>query len=310
MFSTQYGENFPRFVRCNGFWLALLFWALAVGPRAATAFTSPVDDLGRPVPLAAPAKRVVCIGPGATETIFALGAGGQLVGRDQFSDFPAGVNRIPIAGDFTGPYAEQVVALRADLIVVQGETFDAGRADLWARQCNAPVAILAPRTLPGLETDFRKLGAWLGRADQARALAAGFSDALPRAKPRLAAFIEVERTPLMTAGLGTFLNDAVSRVFINVAVRDYQLRGYQAFNLENLIASQPGIYVVPSFPGSGAALSGTLRQLRSNPVLSKLKCVQSGRVIVIDGDFIERPGPRLAQGIALLARQAALFPDQ
>jgi len=283
-----------------------VFWVQSA--RAAPPFTAPVDDLGRSVPLSHPAKRVVCIGPGATETIFALGAGTQLVGRDQYSDFPPAVSQIPIAGDFTGPYAEKVVALRADLIVVQGETFDAGRADTWAHQCGAPVAVLAPRTLPGLEADFRRLGVWLGRDNKARALSAKFSAALPRTKPRIAAFIEVARTPLMTAGLGTFVNDAVSRVFINVAVRDYHLQGYQAFNLENLVASQPQIYLVPSDPGSGASQASTLEQLRSHPVLSKLKCVQAGWVITIDGDLIERPGPRLAQGIAQLSRQAALFP--
>jgi iron complex transport system substrate-binding protein len=84
--------------------------------------------LGRTITLKSVPQRIVTIGPGATEMIFALGAGSRLVGRDSSSDYPPGqrprgVQGVPVVGDFSGPFVESTVAARPDLIIVQGETY-------------------------------------------------------------------------------------------------------------------------------------------------------------------------------------------
>ncbi|HVF11227.1 MAG TPA: hypothetical protein VNA16_10510, partial [Abditibacteriaceae bacterium] len=72
----------------------------------------PRDDLGRAIKLKSVPRRIVTIGPGATETIFALGAGDRLVGRDSGSDYPPDeVKRVPIVANFAGPFFEKTAAL-------------------------------------------------------------------------------------------------------------------------------------------------------------------------------------------------------
>lgn len=88
---------------------------------AATPTPSPIvmtDGLGRTVTLAAPAQRVVSLAPSNTEILFAVGAGGQVVGRDNFSNYPPEALELPGLGDFMGFSIEQIVALNPDLVLL------------------------------------------------------------------------------------------------------------------------------------------------------------------------------------------------
>lgn len=269
-------------------------------PRTAappvSSFSSPKDDLGREIPLKVTAKRVIVIGPGAIETVFALGAAKQLVGRDDYADFPVEAKKVAIAGNYQGPNVEKSVALRPDLVIVQGETWDKARVEGWEQQIGVPVAALVATDLAGVRRDFVKMGAWLGRDKAAQQLARSLKKIGPSALPTPRAFFEVGRSPLYSAGRGTLIADVMrAGGFGNIAD---DIKGYQPFGLENLISRAPDVYIATSKRPREAAV----RELRANAALSKLKCVQKGAVIVVDGDWLLRPGPRLRLGIQALIR--------
>ena len=255
----------------------------------------PADDLGRAVNLKAPAKRVIVIGPGAIETMFAIGADKQLVGRDNYASVPPAVTKVAIAGDFQGPNVEQAVALRPDLIIVQGETYDQSRAENWQSKIGAPVAILTPHTLQMVRQDILKMGNWTGQTASAQKIAATLKAPAPP-KNRPTAFIEVGRAPLYSAGPDTLVGNIIEAAgFTNAA----QIKGYQPYNIESLLAAPPDFYIATSDKPKAQVVA----QLQKSPTLSKLKCVQMGRVIVVKGDLILRPGPRMKQGIEKLRAQ-------
>lgn len=247
----------------------------------------PRDDLGREVALQAPARRVIVIGPGAIETVFALGLGKLLVGRDDYADFPPEAKSIAIAGNYQGPSVEKSVALRPDLVIVQGETYDPERAGQWQKQIGVPVAILVATDVSGVEKGMQKIAKWLGQ----------------NAKAKPSAFIEIGRSPLYTAGQKTLVGDVLNwSGWKNVA----QVSGYQPYGLESLLAKQPDVYIVPT----KAKREVVVRQLRENAALSQLKCVRQGRIVVIDPDLVLRPGPRLKSGILQLQKEAARLASQ
>ena len=87
-------------------------------PSAAITLT---DGLGRSVILNEAAKRVVSLAPSNTEILFAVGAGEQVVGRDEFSDYPAEAASIESVGGSMGEYSvEAIVALKPDLVLAAG----------------------------------------------------------------------------------------------------------------------------------------------------------------------------------------------
>ena len=266
-------------------------------PPSVSNFVFPDDDLGRPINLKAPAQRVIVIGPGAVETMFAIGAGKQLVGRDGYATVPPAAKNVAVAGDYQGPNVEQSVALRPDLIIVQGETYDKNRVENWQSKIGVPVAALTPTTLQMVRIDIEKIGAWTDKTSQAHKVSATLNIPAPRANgPK--AFIEIERSPLYSAGPNTLVGNVVEAAgFTNVA----QIKGYQPVNIESLLASPPDVYITTS----DKPKTEILAQLRQSPTLSKLDCIREGRVIVINGDLILRPSPRLKQGIEKLKEQVA-----
>src|SRR5215211_6596216 len=81
----------------------------ATATSAALTFT---DGLGRDIQLNGPAQRIVSLAPSNTEILFAIGAGAQVVGRDEFSDFPPEAESVETIGGSFGEYSsEAIVAL-------------------------------------------------------------------------------------------------------------------------------------------------------------------------------------------------------
>ncbi len=264
--------------------------------KTVSGFASPKDDLGREIALKAPAKRVIVIGPGAIETVFALGAAKQLVGRDNYADFPAAAKKVAIAGNYQGPNVEKSIALRPDLVIVQGETWDKTRVEQWETQIGVPVAALVATNLFEVADDIEKIGKWTDHAAKSSRIAASLRPKVGASfAPGPPAFIEIGRSPLYTAGQKTLVNSVLSAAhYANAA----KVTGYQPYGLESLLANQPEVYIVPS----KAKREKVLRDLRAHTVLSKLPCVRAGQIVVIDPDLILRPGPRLRLGIEQLRK--------
>ena len=262
--------------------------------------TFPVDDVNREIPLQKPAQRVAVIGPGATETIFQLGLGKRIVGRDQVSDYPSAALKIPIVGNYTGPFYEKIIAAHPDLVIMQGETWtNVARLNQASQKIGAPVAALNANSLQEAASDIRKIGAWLGENEAANQLSQSLEKLIKNAPPaRATAFIQISNNPLWTAGDDTLVGDAVNKGgFRNVA----NVAGYKQFNMESLLALNPDVYIVPIDNPNPAKV---LLSLQNDPQLGKLPAIKAGHVIVIDADLLLRPSTRLARGIDIL-REAA-----
>ncbi|RYX85490.1 ABC transporter substrate-binding protein [bacterium] len=261
-------------------------------------FQSPSDDLGRPINLTAPAKRVIVIGPGAVETMFVLGAQSQLVGRDDYANYPEAAKKVAIGGNFNGPNVEQCLALRPDLIVVQGETSNNARFNDWQTKIGVPVAALTTTNFKSLAADFRKLGAWIGKSTEAETLAKKFDIALPKAP--LTALVQTGDSAGWIAGKGTLVSDTVRHAgFTNIADK-LKIEGYKQVNFESLLVTPPDVVIVPSSKPKAQVLAA----LRANAALAKLPCIRKGRILVANGDWLLRPGPRLLLGVEELKKQS------
>jgi len=260
------------------------------------AVSFPADDLGRPVALKQPAKRVVAIGPGLVETMFTLGAQKQLVGRDDYADFPLPAKQVAIAGDFNGPNIEQCLALRPDLVIVQGETSNRAKFDDWQSKLGVPVAALTTTNFDDLARDLRNVGAWIGQKARANALAKHFQSPSAPLKPGAKALIETGDSPGFIAGRGTLVSEAARHAGYRNIADELEIDGYKQVNIEALLVHPPDLVIVPSKKPKAQVLA----TLRADGALASLSCVKAGRVVVVNGDWLLRPGPRLLEGVAAL----------
>ncbi|MBV9852597.1 MAG: ABC transporter substrate-binding protein [Armatimonadetes bacterium] len=276
-------------------WLALLVMA---APASAIPVTV-ADARGMRVTERAAPRRIVSLTPATTEMLFALGLGGRVVGDTVYCDYPPAARRVAKIGDVRVNY-ERVVALRPDLIVGDVVATSAPVARL--TQLRLPVFAVRPDTLDGVERSLRLLGQVTGATHpanvvvarmeaqrrQARALAARD----PR-RPRV--LLVIGTNPLFVAGRGTFLDSLITEAGgVNAAT----ITGYGALSRETVLAHPPD--VILAAPGDQAAL-------RADPALRRLPAVRAGRFVsVTDRNLLERPGPRVTEGLLQVAR--ALHP--
>jgi iron complex transport system substrate-binding protein len=285
-------------------------------PAGATASSAPpaafpltiTDDDGVAVTIAEEPERIVTFAPSATEIVFALGAGDRLVGvSGPFDDYPAEaaeIQEIGGAGDFgVDPNIEQVVALEPDLfLTIKGG--DQWKARL--RDLDIPVVTLDAANLDDLLGDLEVAGRITGATEEAATLiadlqaqAAEVEEAVAGVEP-VSCFYETFYPPLFTVGPGTFIYDLLERGGCD-PVTSSSDQQYPEWSVESLVAESPEVYLVSSESGASA------RAVARRPGFDAVSAVAQGRVIPIESDLAERPGPRIVQGLRLIAE--ALHPE-
>lgn len=267
-----------------------------------------VDDAGRTVTVPRAPQRIVSLAPSNTEILFAIGAGGRVVGVDNFSDYPPeGVKDLPRVGGLLYTNFEKIVELRPDLLLTIGGTEKQVQK---LEELGLTVVVLQPRTFEDVFEKVLLVGQLVGAGEGARDVAREMRrrvDAvrtalagLPRARrPRV--FYEVWHDPLFTVGPGGFIHDViVTAGGINVFA-DAQ-RDWPQVSLEEVVRRDPQA-IITTFKESYEQLRS-----RTRPGWEGITAVRRGRILLIDQNIIARPGPRLVEGLEAIAR--FLHPDR
>jgi ABC-type hemin transport system substrate-binding protein len=241
------------------------------------------DDLGRAVSVPARVGRVVSLAPNVTEIVYAVGAGGRLVGTDDASNFPPPARALPKVGGMQ-PNIERIAALHPDLVIASTEGNHPSLAPALAA---AGIALFVVRTdrLAEVGVAMQRLGDLLGAPDTARAvreLEQGVA-AERRARPTRARVLFLVWTdPLYVAGSETFTDDLLTLAGAENAVT---ARGWPQYSLEALVAQPPDLILYPR----GAVTPQQIEALRARaPGLTS-------RVVAVDEDVFQRPGPRVVR---------------
>jgi iron complex transport system substrate-binding protein len=275
----------------------------ADAPSLASSFPVRItDDDGVEVTIAEEPERIVTFAPSMTEIVFELGIGDRLVGvSGPFDDYPAeaeDVEEVGGAGDFgVDPTIEKVVSLEPDLFL----TIPGG--DQWKqrlRDLDIPVVTLHADTLDDLLTDIETIGELTGAVDEAGLLAERMgaeADAIAQGTEvtgPVSCFFEVYYPPLTTVGPDTFIYDLLERAGCD-PVTEQAKTDYPEWSVDELVADGPDVYVVtPESAKSVAAVS-------KRPGFSAIPAIEDRRVVLVDGDLVTRAGPRVIEGLRLLA---------
>lgn len=266
------------------------------------------DDDGVRVTIPAPPRRIITFAPSLTEVVFALGLGSRLVGvSGSYDDYPPAaraITHVGGAGQYgVDPNIEKVVSLHPDLfLAIEGG--DAWKARL--RALGIPVFTLDSTSLADTLHDIRTVGEVTGTLPAAVALTdrmqqqASAIEAKVATEPAVSCFFEVAYPPLYTVGPGSFVYGMLRDAGCD-PVTAGATTAYPQWSVEALVKESPDVYVVGSAPGVTAAGVGR------RPGFDALRAVADGRVVVVSSTLVTRQGPRVVQGLLLLAK--ALHPD-
>jgi iron complex transport system substrate-binding protein len=265
-----------------------------------------IDDLGRQVNLTPPARRIVTLGPSMVESLYAIGAGELIVGREEFSLYPPEAVDIPSIGSLFGSLpGEAILALEPDLVlapeIISLEQVQAleGLGLTVYYQTN-------PTSFPELYDNLRELGRLTGREIQAEELIGNLEQrveavesALQGIENRPRVFYELDATDPQnpyTTGSGTFID-----LLITMAGGDNIGQGlegaYAQISSEQIILSNPEIILL-----ADAEYGVTPENVASRPGWETIQAVVDGRLYPFDPNLGSIPGPRLVDGLETMAR--------
>ncbi len=269
-----------------------------------------VDGLGRPVELSAPASRIVSIVPSNTEILFAVGAGGQTVGRDDFSDYPEAALEVTSIGSTFGDLnVEAILGLDPDLVLAGAITPPEQIQALEAVDLTV-FAVINPVDFEGLFASIETVGVLTGHQTEASSLVQQLRDRYEQvletvgdAQP-VSVFYEIDGSDPSapwTTGAGTFQQMVFDLVAGQNIAADIQ--GWGQLSLEEIVVRDPSVIIF----GSGPFVPTSVESLGERAGWTGLQAVTNGRVYALDTDLIDLPGPRLVDGLEKLA--AILHPD-
>lgn len=232
--------------------------------------------------------RIISLAPGNTEILFTLGAGDDIIARTGLCDYPSDVQKIPVIN----PKMDEIRKLGADLILTSSihEELAASMEDE-----GLPVAHISPKTLGGVFDAINEIGDLIGKTDEATDLVNGITWQLEKLrqrpmskKPRLYA----EYAPNLA--LGNWMPEIA-----DIAAAEYPIKqGRQSreMSLEDLQEYDPEIIVCNDV--------GSIKKRKG---WGKISAVKSNNVHMIEDALLNRPGPRLVRGCAILAQICSSF---
>src|SRR5215813_8981859 len=297
----------PSTSKFNAFLFALMALLLFAGCGRTGAPTgdagdrrSFTDGLGRAVSIAPEPQRIVSLAPNVTEILFALGLESRVAGVTSYCDFPEAAKAKEKIGDTLNPNLEKIISLKPDLVVVSTSS-QLENLTLRLDQLAIPVYVTNPRTAPDVVASIRNLGEVTGTSERAAEVARGMESRISAVEqrvknlPRPSVFYVLQTGPLITAGRNTFINDLIN-IAGGKSISGDETADYPQFSRETVIARAPEIIVAPSIHGVELVKESDLRR-----DFATTPAIRSNRIVWVNPDLVDRPGPRIVEGLEQLA---------
>jgi iron complex transport system substrate-binding protein len=277
----------------------LLCTLVALCATQANAAISVRDDSGGTVTVPRPAQRIIAIAPHVTELLFAAGGGDRIVGAVSYSDYPEAAKRIPRIGDNRQVDMERVIAMKPDLIVVWRHGNSERQIDA-LRRLGVPLYHSEPRTLPAIADSLERLGQLMGTESVAQPAAAELRQRLALLarqytnRPKVRLFYQVWDKPLYTLNGTHIVSDAIrlcggENIFASMKVTA------PVVSVEGVLQQDP-----EAIFGSSEKNYGGVNLWRQYP---SMRAVRSDNLFTLDGELLNRAGPRMIAGTAALCEK-------
>ena len=259
------------------------------------------DDEGTQITLAIPAQRIVSLAPSLTELIYSAGAGENLVGVVEHSDFPAAAKALPIVGRFDLLDIERILELDPDLVVAW-QTGNPRSSVYQLRQLGLTVYVAEPKSLAAIPSHIERLAVLAGKElndlkviyDFRQKL--GVLDSKYRHQSPVTIFYQVWDRPLITAGGNELINDIIRlcggrNVFANIR------RVAPKVSREAVLKRNPEVIIASGMDIERPEwLDDWLRW-------PSLKAVANKNLFFVPPDLLQRHTPRALLGAAQICDQ-------
>ena len=284
--------------------LLSLFASMVAGCQPTFKPGTYTDDMGRAVVIDQMPQRLVSFGPSITEILFALGLEEKIVGVSNYCDYPEAAKLKTKVGDAFNPSLEKIVELEPDLVLtVKQEQLNSELENL-----GITFMVLDPKDIDGILGDIELVGEITGTEKEAKKLTKDMQDSISQVADlmegvsKVSVFFIIDATDTTlpwTAGSGSFI-DALITMAGGENIAGGTQGAWVQFSLEQIVSSDPEVIIIQTMTGGVPTISK--EELEAHPVWGEMTAVKQGNIRFINGDLVSRPGPRIVQGLAEMAR--------
>ena len=252
--------------------------------------------------------RIISLVPGATEMLFAIGAGPRVVAVSSYDKEPPQVTSLPRVGALIDPDVERILSLKPDLIVVYGSQHDLVRQ---LARAGVPHFSYVHGGLADIFTTIRQMAARTGDGDQANQLVKQIEDTLAdvrrrvAGRPRPKTMVVFGREPgslrnVYASGGYGFLHDVLEIAGAADVFSDIKRESVQA-STELILTRAPEVIVELRADDESAPDPTAWQALPAVPA------VRDKRIVTLTGSDMVTAGPRIGRATVRLAK--ALHPE-
>ncbi len=265
-----------------------------------------LDDAGHRIYLAKPPARIVSLAPNITEMLFSIGLEEQIVGVTEFCDYPSAAKSKAKVG-YANPSVEAIITLRPELVLAPRDFL---RPDLQAKleQLKIPVFVLDAHTLEDIPLQIHTLGKMFEKVPAANAVTqlmrqrmAEIRHTVEHQSAKRVLYV-LNSQPLITVGPGSFIHQMIGAAGgMNIATQASD--AYPRLSMETVLKEDPEVLIFPSGEVETVPRSEQQQWRRWD----SLSAVKHQRFHEVSSSLLNRPGPRVVDGLEQLAR--AIHPD-
>ena len=269
-------------------------------PVVASALTVE-DESGATIEIPAQVQRILPLTPSLAEILFALGLDERIVGVTDFANYPPAAREKPRVGTFINPSLEKILALEPDLVIVGSERQDE-KTNAALKHFSIPVYRVRPVNLNSIYCSINNLGEITGTQTQAQQLIVMMKKKVAAVERRVAqlpkkrVFYQVGIDPIVSVNNQTFAADLIRRAGGILVTVDNPVR-YPRYSIERVIVDAPEVIIISSMSPN----TNYQRFRKSWQRWRSIPAVRQERIHVINSDIVDRPSPRIVDGLALLA---------
>jgi iron complex transport system substrate-binding protein len=289
----------------------LLILCISIFLGTSTSYSTPLwfkDEVGREVAFPFPPKRIVSLAPNITEILFSLGLDEEIVGVSIHCNFPEKAKSKVRVGSYISLDFEKVTSLKPDLIIATGVGNTRDMVDRLGK-LGFQTYVIYPKNFDDILKSIAHIGQVVDREKEARMIIEGMRKRsqrvieLTKGLPRPKVFIQIGDAPVVTVGKGSFADDLIRLAGgENIAKKEKEV--YPRFGMEEILKRSPEVIVISSMNPKG----DYQKILQEWTRWKTIPAVRNGRIHLIDSDLLDRPSPRIIDGLEELAK--VLHPER
>ncbi|MBY0121195.1 ABC transporter substrate-binding protein [Bacillus sp. S/N-304-OC-R1] len=269
------------------------------------------DAIGKEVVIQSRPEKIVSLIPSNTEIAFGLGLGNEVVGVSDYDNYPAETADIEKIGGMEFN-VEKIISLSPDIVLAHASSAHNSEAGLQQLR-DAGIAVLVVNDAKNFDQVFdsiNMIGTASGNKEEAEKLVtdmkAKLEDIKEKAKAikdkdRKKVFVEVSPAPdIYAVGANTFMDEMLKMIHADNVVKE---EGWPKMDPEAVIERNPDVIITTH----GYYTEDPVGNVLGRDGWQDINAVKNKQVIDVDSDTVTRSGPRIVEGVELLAK--AIYPD-